>query len=200
MKTKNEIRNTTADVRANPIEGLLTALPGGIEASEARGQAELVRSEVLPSDITAKDRDVLAAWGVVLGAPVENDTLFVHATIPAGWEKRRTDHAMWSDLVDDRGRVRASIFYKAAFYDRKAHLSVTTRYRVEVEYPDGPGYRTKRAHVKDGKGDTLFSMDWMTDSDEDIRAFRDNARTAAVAWLDEHRPGWQDPTQHWDTP
>ena len=29
---------------------------------------------------------------------------------------------MWSDLLDDKGVKRGSIFYKAAFYDRSAFL------------------------------------------------------------------------------
>ena len=37
---------------------------------------------------------------------------------------------MWSNLVDKQERVRATIFYKAAFYDRNAFLNVSQRYRV----------------------------------------------------------------------
>jgi hypothetical protein len=51
-----------------------------------------------------------------------------------------SDHAMWSYLVDELGRERVSIFYKAAFYDRSAHMSLTSLgsyVRNSVEY-DGP--------------------------------------------------------------
>jgi hypothetical protein len=42
--------------------------------------------------------------------------------LPDGWQKRATDHDMWSELVDADGVVVASMFYKAAFYDRRAFL------------------------------------------------------------------------------
>lgn len=189
---KNSIENTTAEVSANPVVGLLTALPGGIEASEARGQSQLVRSEVLPADCRGASRQALEAAGVVFGAPVEGDLLFVHATLPAGWQKRATGHAMWSDLLDERGRKRAGIFYKAAFYDRKAHMHVNTRYVVECEYPENGDYKTHKAHVVDG-GNKIFSTDWMTDEGE-------KARDLAKAWLDEKRPGWENPAMYWSEP
>lgn len=198
MKTKNEISNTTADVRANPLAGLITALPGGIEASEARGQAQLVRSEVLPKEIRPADRAALEAGGVVFGDPVEGDDLFVHAKLPPGWSKVATDHAMWSKLVDDKGRERAGIFYKAAFYDRKAHLRCTTRYAIDRAYPKDPCDLAQiRAFVKDSDGTVLFDAGWSTRAPG---SFEDPAEVACEAWLDEHRPGWRDPSKHWDTP
>jgi len=48
--------------------------------------------------------------------------------LPIGWKKRSTGHSMWNDLVDDKGRVRATFFYKAAFYDRDAFINFERRY------------------------------------------------------------------------
>jgi len=61
--------------------------------------------------------------GIVFGEKV--DDLFTSVTLPEGWHKEATEHAMWSKLIDDQGRERASIFYKAAFYDRSAFMSIT---------------------------------------------------------------------------
>ena len=97
--------------------------PRAIEDQEARGQAELVNSEVLPASCGGREK--LEAAGVVFGSPVDGDPLFVHAALPDGWKKRPTEHSMWSDLIDAEGKVRANIFYKAAFYDRKAHMNAT---------------------------------------------------------------------------
>jgi hypothetical protein len=52
--------------------------------------------------------------------------MFRPATLPEGWRREGSDHAMWSHIVDDQGRKRASIFYKAAFYDRGAHMSLVS--------------------------------------------------------------------------
>lgn len=93
--------------------------PGGIERQEAEGQRIFVASEVLPIDCPQSE---LEALGFKFGEPV--DDLFVAVQFPDGWKKKATDHSMWSELIDPEGKVRASIFYKAAFYDRKAHMSL----------------------------------------------------------------------------
>lgn len=98
------------------------ALPGGIEAQEAAGQRDLCASSRLPKDAPWPE---LEALGIVRGEDVDN--LFVNATLPAGWSIKPTDHSMWSKLLDETGAERASIFYKAAFYDRSAHLTLTAK-------------------------------------------------------------------------
>ena len=97
---------------------------GVIEEQEARGQTSFVNSETLPTDIRGGDVTVLEAAGVVFGDLVDGDPIFRHVTLPDGWEKVATDHSMWSKLVDADGVERASIFYKAAFYDRSAFVSL----------------------------------------------------------------------------
>lgn len=96
--------------------------PGAIEAQEKRGQKELIVSESLPIEMDAECRQALESAGVVFGEPYEDDPLFCIAQLPEGWSKRATDHDMWSELIDGTGKVRAGIFYKAAFYDRRAML------------------------------------------------------------------------------
>ena len=95
---------------------------GLIEESEKRGQQSFVNSDTLP---TEGDRKELEAAGVRFLGPVEGDPIFTYVELPEGWKKVATDHDMWSKLVDAEGVERASIFYKAAFYDRSAFLSVT---------------------------------------------------------------------------
>lgn len=99
-------------------------MPGMIEASEARGQRELVASTQLPIEIRPPEgKKTLEEAGVKFGEPGE-DPLFCEATLPEGWKKVATEQSMWSELVDDKGVKRASIFYKAAFYDRVACMNV----------------------------------------------------------------------------
>ncbi len=116
-----KITNTATQERV-----LADGLPFVIEASEAAGQRQLVESCQLPVECLHDGRGELEAAGVVFGEPCEDDPLFCVAQLPAGWKKRGTDHSMWSDLIDDEGRVRATIFYKAAFYDRRAHMMPAT--------------------------------------------------------------------------
>ena len=111
--------NTAKDSAAR---NLLYSFPGGIEAMESEGQQELVKDDTLPSTMNAECRTALEKAGVVFKEAVADDPLFLHAVLPKGWRKVGTDHDMWSRLVDDQGNIRARIFYKAAFYDRKAKL------------------------------------------------------------------------------
>ena len=119
--TPRSPRNTA---QASPAEHLLVAAsPGGIEAQEAQGQREMVHSDVLPVD-AVPPRKRFEELGFVFGDKVPNDPLFVKATLPEGWSRVGTEHSMWSSIVDERGVERVAIFYKAAFYDRSAHMTI----------------------------------------------------------------------------
>jgi hypothetical protein len=48
--------------------------------------------------------------------------MFRQATLPPGWKKTGSDHDMWSYVEDERGLRRVAVFYKAAFYDRRADM------------------------------------------------------------------------------
>lgn len=116
------VTNTARDDR-HP-EWLAGRNPAAIEAQEARGQAELARSGLLPTKVVGATEDDLRADGIALGDPLEDDPLFRPATLPDGWAVRPDPgHAMWSEVIDDADRPRWLIFYKAAFYDRRAHIS-----------------------------------------------------------------------------
>ena len=125
------IENTAA---ADPLMNLVTAWPGagGIEAQEAAGQAQVVGQDSewvqIPwvNDMynnSALVDQQLRDMGFVLGDQCE-DELWRMAKLPEGWSFSGTDHSMWSRIVDEKGFERISIFYKAAFYDRSAHLSI----------------------------------------------------------------------------
>jgi hypothetical protein len=101
-------------------------MSGSIERMEAQGQRELVNSTVLPTRINHGSEGELTALGFKLGDNVAGDPLFRQAELPPGWKRQGSDHSMWSYVVDELGRKRLSIFYKAAFYDRDAFLSVNT--------------------------------------------------------------------------
>lgn len=124
----NSPRNTTSDVHDNPIGFLADALGAGgasaaIEAQELAGQAEMLRATTLPSEIHGDEAE-FTDLGFTFGDHVPGDPLFREATLPEGWTREGSEHAMWSYLHDERGVRRAAVFYKAAFYDRRAHMSL----------------------------------------------------------------------------
>ena len=98
--------------------------PSAIEAQEAQGQNRLINSSVLPVKCIHNTKILLENYGVEFGEPLENDPLFCNAKLPEGWTKKATSHTMWSELIDTDGNVKTLIFYKAAFYDRNAHIEI----------------------------------------------------------------------------
>lgn len=127
------IRNTS-DAMKDPAEAMLMLAasmgPGGsdqaIAEQERSGQAQLVASEQLPTDLNGCDQADFEALGFAFGDVTPGDALFRTATLPEGWRKVPSDHDTWSHIVDELGRRRVSVFYKAAFYDRKAHMNVAS--------------------------------------------------------------------------
>jgi hypothetical protein len=213
MKTRNAVVNTSAEVRRNPdMADVMKVIPGiggrdggaAILASEAMGQRQLLQSLVLPAEIRdysipqpdgaserGNSRKLLESWGFEFGKRVGGDTLFQYAKLPAGWAKKGSNHDMWTSIVDERGRERCSIFYKAAHYDRNAFLNVSSRYSVEVEVQG----QKRRGVVKEADV-VLFEGPWLEDTPEQKGAVAerrpvqgplsyDRARQDAVTWLRE---------------
>lgn len=187
------IDNTTKKINENPslflMQAMIAGTSGAIEAQEAQGQAQLVNSELLPSACDTNSRQALTTAGVIFGEVVEGDDMFCHVTLPVGWKKVRTDHSMWSKVLDERGRERASIFYKAAFYDRKAHMSATRRYSCETVYENGDYSLDKKRPVNILDAGKVIHT---------IPAGEYNAaNNAAEAWLNEQFPDWRDVGAYW---
>jgi hypothetical protein len=170
------------------LEAMVVGTSKAIENQEARGQREQVRSSRLPKDLQ-HPREKFEAAGIVFGEDV--DDLFVSVTLPEGWLFKATDHSMWSKLHDEQGRERASIFYKAAFYDRKAHASLSRRLGASYDPIDPNNWRAGITSTPTDAGKPIAGAPTFTgdDADKDARA-----------WLTEHYPDWMDPLAYWDLP
>lgn len=125
------VEDTTKSQHPEWLRGLL---PRAIEMQESVGQKELCEgSKDLPR--YTSDRDDTIPTYKKMGIKIlddKSDDLFVTVQLPEGWRIIPTDHSMWNKLVDSKNRVRGHIFYKAAFYDRSAHISFNRRYHYEV--------------------------------------------------------------------
>lgn len=116
------------------VEALVLGPSESIEASEARGKEALLGSDLLPVEIQTRwigdrlqsqeeARADFEALGFTFGVSDDRDELFAPAVLPTGWSRDgNSGHSMWSYLVDDEGTRRVEIFYKAAFYDRRAFM------------------------------------------------------------------------------
>jgi len=172
----------------------VAATPGGIQRQEADAQARLAASqdrlplEVIHTDATLAQ--VCEKLGIVLGEPT--DKLFARVILPDGWKIEPSSHSMWSYLHDAQGRKRASIFYKGAFYDESAHLSVDVRYYVRRFYDD----ETTTVAVVDSATDqpvftagTCKRRAW---------AEQDALEEQAKVWLVSYYPHHDDVFAYWD--
>lgn len=129
----DEITNTSKDERMP--WAVMGGNPRAIEAQEVRGQQELLHSTKLPR--SGGEDHLYEELGFVFGPQVPSDDLFRDAHLPIGWKREKSDHTMWSYIVDERNIRRVAIFYKAAFYDRDAFMQL-----VNV----GPDFVTQRVY------------------------------------------------------
>lgn len=197
-------------------EQVLTLALGGlreraIEYQEKHGQSQMVHGSELPANMHRK-RHIFEAMGIQFGEPVPGDPMFLQATLPPGWTKQAMDHPTGSHLLDDQGRRRASIFYKAAFYDRSASMSPLPRYSAKANYGDRDYRERAQGRVFDGDRVIWETRRVVITEENDRGVFdresgeyavlpiRDALEQEAIAWLNRHAPAWQDPLAYWDRP
>lgn len=116
-KPAGHVENTTLRDAADHITGALQAGSSAayIADMEAAGREQLANSDLMPAE---GDWDALEELGFVNRGAVPDDPIFVHADLPAGWQRQGLT------IVDERGLPRVEIHYKAAFYDRGASVYV----------------------------------------------------------------------------
>lgn len=193
----NPTNTTKKDPELLLLEAMIFGASGSIERQEAQGQAELVRSEVLPTNGIDQMRQMIESNGGSVGEPVVGDEMFTSAVLPVGWQKRATDHSMWSELLDSKGRVRAGIFYKAAHYDRSAHIQPHRRFQIDRYSHNVKG--EVKASIKDACGEVEFTTEIVKVGEDDKEwDVRDRLEAEAKAYLDEHFPEWESPEAYWD--
>jgi len=163
-------------------------VPGGIAAQERAGQRVLVASTDMPKELRPS-REAFETLGFTFGEDV--DRFFVSATLPAGWTRSATSHAMHSDILDEQGRQRAGVFYKANPYDRRADAYLVTRFQVRSVYADEGD---EAVYAVFDAGSECFRTEPFTQRDWPAMNAREKE---AIAWLAEHVPDYDDPTANW---
>lgn len=187
--------------------------PNAIYAQEAEGQQELINSSQLPvksNDRLEPNAKVAYKKMGILVHPftdkiarifkdqvnkLNNDPIFVSVILPPGWKISDTNHSMWNNLVDHRDRIRANIFYKAAFYDRSAHINFIRRYAYTQEFIERDDINDMRSRyvIKDNAtGNQLFVTETRNTHDWESR------KAECEGWLNEYFPKWQELTAYWD--
>lgn len=218
------------------MEALLTGNSSqAIENQEKRGQQSVVRNVLLPKRMNDISFPNEIRWNGVtpsmgweqrneivkinniaytkqqyekMGIKIADDydDLFWKVEMPIGWQIKATDHTMWNNLFDDKGRKRANFFYKAAFYDRDAFINFDTRFSVCVEHTANTEEEYEvwknsdyQGVVKDGET-IIFSTECVAvtgtyDGDDKIKNF---LRQNLEHYMQEHYPNYKDINAYWD--
>jgi len=199
------------DNKIDPLDMIAAIMPGGVELQEAVGQRRFVASETLPiaglewqygrgDQYEVSPKEYLTSLGFEFGK--EADDLFINVTLPEGWKLEPTDHSMWSHLVDGKGRQRAGIFYKAAFYDRSADFNLMQRFNRGEIFEGNEGYveGAIKYYVSD-MDKFVYTTKEYTYEEKYEGNYWDIGTTAQKdtdAWLEGHYPDWQNPMAYWE--
>lgn len=188
-----------------------------IERQEKRGQAAVVANKRLPKATnhcsgyqSKNDTDFTRQQYEKMGIKIidDYDDLFWNVQLPEGWDIKATSHSMWNELLDDKGRKRASFFYKAAFYDRDAFINFETRYTTCVDhildYSD-VGYDEWRlspciGHVKDC-GVIIYSTAQKPSFENYLEQEKKTEKPISKElekYMKEHYPDYKNVHAYWD--
>lgn len=167
-----------------------------IRSDEAAGQREVVATQRLPKTIPHWQKvtweAICAAWGLTIVGEV--DDLFNKVELPHGWQIVASSHSMWTALNDSQGRQRALIFYKAAFYDRRAHIILESRYIYRIDY-DSEAPLLLVEVVDNATKQTIHILGTSTEEQWEERSEQEEA---ARKWIDEHYPDHRNPLAYWE--
>lgn len=141
--------------------------------------------------------------GIIIAG--EYDDLFYNVQLPEGWQIKATDHSMWNDLVDDKGRKRANFFYKAAFYDRDAFINFETRFHICIDHVADTGdYEVWSKSDFIGRIKDRETVIFETEIAKNIGDYWEDDKTKTelrkelAAYMEQHYPDYKDINAYWD--
>lgn len=193
------MKKTTKTSNTPEREWLFGGNPHAIENQEVEGQKELIESLQLPRVCNhphgTNASEQYHKMGIEVFTSSKGDDLFMGVKLPEGWKKQSTDHSMWNNLIDNKGRIRATFFYKAAFYDRDAFVNFKHRYDVDREYIDTkePNYYPKLYCVKDNATNAILFKTEITNEYEDTKL-----KQECIEYLNTNYPNYKDLNAYWD--
>ncbi len=162
-----------------------------IKSQELNGQLDVLSMKLIPRSVGyPATQETIERMGIKITGTL-ND-LFFTCEFPEGWKIVPSDGPMWTYLIDKSGNQRASIFYKAAFYDTDAFIKVNSRYGIDMYHQFDPGtYST----VITDKGECSEIVH--TRSVDDVEGYSVGFRMACDR-LDQMYLDWRDPSAYWE--
>ena len=180
----------------------MRALKGDtIEQMEQDGNERAARNIQVAKDMTPAKEE----WEKIgfKFTEIPGDDVLYQAELPEGWTMRTTS-LYCSEIVDQNGNVRASMFYKSSFYDRNASMYLTARYRVATYYTELEDGATTEIYFGNEQeklyvAGEVFRKNEMTDEERKIAREKEIEYTLkAEAYASEYYPNYQDVTAYWN--
>lgn len=182
---------------------LFLALIGGPDALDRQTQGDMQAMSLLPPP-KDDDRELFQKMGIKFGESANK--LLLKCTLPNGWSVKRTDHHLYSNVIDERGMKRAMIMVHTM--DRDSWIRPLTRfnadYVVDEWLEDGetvyiPAITESGAQRWRGLGIKKEATDERRrqDASGDHMAVYELARDVAKSKLDSLAPNWLDPLAYW---
>ena len=137
----------------------------------------------------------------------EYDDLFYSVILPVGWQIRATSHSMWNKVLDDKGRVRISFFYKGAFYDRHAFSNFERRFSYKIlpfdNFESEATYEErllKPWSVCITDGGKVINILAETEPNKEFDSYEDYKMLDEIGkkYISIHYPEWEDINSYWD--
>lgn len=187
---------------------MLMGLIGGRDSMDRLAHSDLARDSLIPADIEPGQREALERAGVSFGAPDERSPRLLRVVLPEGWKIVKSDHPMYSNLLDDAGRARATIAYSRI--DGVAWTRCLRRFRAGYVTDDPFEWRNEPLvpAILDSGGAVLWRgtkvprdteeqrrAAWRS---EEVKTDVQKATAAAEAKLDEVAPRWRDASAYWN--
>lgn len=172
-----------------------------IEHMEAEGQQKAVNNIMLAKNMRPSRESWERLGFTFLDIP--DDDVLCKASLPEGWRIEATEHSMWNNIIDEKGRTRGSMFYKAAFYDRNAHMDLSCRYGVRSDYIDDDCTTTEIYFGnKDEKIFVAGQVHMPKDATKEVRFANyekeEKLYELAKQFGNENYPNWLDASAYWD--
>jgi hypothetical protein len=194
----------------------------GIPLLERMAQREIAQGGVLFLDRAMKPGIVAVLERLGFQFPPETgdlDPILRPVVGPPGWTLRPKESAYWTDLLDPKGHVRGHIFYKGAYYDRRAQFYPLTRYWIETEFASASGHPEITAAKARGETVDLFGSHahlpyqrfmvcdrenplpihqgpWLS-WNESVGPGNSSPSPGIRSWLDSRYPDHADPLAYW---
>lgn len=185
MNSINELSKMSAIIRGIKGEDNI------VENIEKEGQQHVINNIMVARKMWPS-KEHFEQLGFIF-EDIPGDDVLCYATLPKGWSIKATNHPMWNDIIDENGMIRTEMFYKADFYDRKAHMDLRCRYRVCSRYVDEKHSITEIYFGNDEE--ILFIAGRAPINEYDNK---EKLEELASKFANENYPDWENVHAYWD--